>query len=224
VEEYLYSAMEDFVLDIVIDQGPAARSIRLNLKPFTLIGSTTREGLLSAPFRARFGVREKLDLYPWEDLYTIVRRSARILSVETDDEAAELIARRSRGTPRIANRFLRRIRDLAEVGSGAVTVEVAHEGLSMLGVDEHGLEPMDRRILAAICKHGGGPVGLKTIAVMVGEEDDTIEEVYEPYLIQQGYLQKGPRGRSVTPLACERLGLSTQAPDGQGDLFGQGGA
>jgi Holliday junction DNA helicase RuvB len=219
VEEYLYAAMEDFVLDIVIDQGPAARSIRLNLKPFTLIGSTTREGLLSAPFRARFGVREKLDLYPWEDLLTIVHRSAGILDATIADDAAELIARRSRGTPRIANRFLRRVRDLAEVGAKTITRAVAEEGLAMLGVDAHGLQAMDRRVLGAICRHGGGPVGLKTIAVMVGEAEDTIEEVYEPYLIQQGFLQKGPRGRSVTPDAWKVLGLEPGQATAQGDLF-----
>jgi Holliday junction DNA helicase RuvB len=196
VEEKLYGAMEDFVIDIVLDQGPAARSLRLATKRFTLVGATTREGLLGAPFRARFGLQEKLDLYPASDLATILLRSAEALQVKLDPEAAGFVAARSRGTPRVANRFLRRIRDLAQERYGnVIDLEVAAEGLERLGVDEHGLCTLDRRILATLLKHGGGPVGLKTIAVAVGEEERTIEDVYEPYLIRQGLLRRTPQGR-----------------------------
>ena len=211
VEEYLYSAMEDFSIDIIIDQGPKARSVKINLPKFTLIGSTTREGLLTAPLRSRFGVLEKLVFYPWTDLYRIVNNSARILSIQINEKGAEIIAKRSRGTPRITNRFLRRIRDVAQVrGNDIITEEVARMGLEMLGVDENGLGDMDRKILETVIRYGGGPVGLKTIAVSVSEEEDTIEEVYESFLIQNGYLDKTPRGRIATKLAYEHLGYNTE--------------
>ena len=219
VEEYLYSAMEDFSIDIIIDQGPKARSVKINLPRFTLVGSTTREGLLSAPLRSRFGVLEKLGFYPWTDLYKIICNSSRILSVRIDDKGAEIIARRARGTPRIANRFLRRVRDVAQVrGNDIISEDVARIGLEMLGVDEHGLCDMDRKILETIIRYGGGPVGLKTIAVSVSEEEDTIEEVYESFLIQSGYLDKTPRGRIVTKKAYEHLGYKPES-DSQKKLF-----
>lgn len=218
VEEYLYSAMEDFSIDIMIDQGPSARSIRLSLPRFTLVGATTREGLLSAPFRARFGVLEKLELYPPEILKKVVLRTARILQVEIEEEPADLLADRCRGTPRIANRIVRRIRDLAQVSpEKKITKAIAFEGLKMLGIDEEGLEMMDRKILHTIIQHGGGPVGLKTIAVSVGEEERTIEDVYEPYLIQKGFLHKTPRGRAVSKKSYQHLGEKGQ--DQQGKLF-----
>lgn len=208
IEEYLYSAMEDFTIDIMIDQGPRARSLKINLPRFTLIGATTREGLLTAPLRARFGVMERLDFYPWTDLYKIIQNSARLLSIEINEKATEVIARRSRGTPRVANRFLRRLRDVAQVkGQNVITEDVALRGLKMLGVDENGLGSMDRRILDTIIRHGGGPVGVKTIAVSVGEEKETIEEVYEPFLIQGGYLDLTSRGRRVTSQAYQHLGI-----------------
>jgi Holliday junction DNA helicase RuvB len=208
IEEYLYTAMEDFAIDVVIDTGPAARTVRITLKPFTLVGATTREGRLTAPFRARFGLLEHLDPYPVSDLTTIVRQSAGVLRVDIEDEAAERIAAMSRGTPRIANRFLKRIRDLAQVTSGnRITDEVALKGLAMMRIDEHGLSHIDRRILATVLGADGIPVGLKTIAVSVGEEEETIEDVYEPFLIRQGLLLKTPRGRCVTPRAAELLGL-----------------
>ncbi|HRJ77326.1 MAG: Holliday junction branch migration DNA helicase RuvB [Planctomycetaceae bacterium] len=206
VEEFLYSAMEDFHVDIQIDQGPAARSVRVNLKHFTLVGATTREGLLSAPFRARFGVFERLDPYPAEDILQIVTRSARLLDLPMDAEAAALIAARSRGTPRVANRILRRLRDVAQVrGKGRLTLELAEQGLRMLGIDAIGLTELDRRILRVIAEQGGGPIGLKTIAVAVGEEEDTIEDAYEPHLIREGLLQKTPRGRKLTDKASALL-------------------
>lgn len=218
VEEYLYSAMEDFTINIVLDQGPSARSLKIDLPRFTLVGATTREGLLTAPFRARFGVLEKLVYYPPEDLARIIKRSARIMDVPITPEAADLLADRSRGTPRIANRFLRRIRDVAQVkGDGNVTVEIAKQGLKMLGIDDAGLEAIDRRILKAIITHGGGPVGLKTISVAVGEEDGTIEEVYEPYLIQQGFLKKTMRGRVASDRAYKHL--KRERADTEGGLF-----
>ncbi len=199
LEEYLYAAMEDFLVDIVLDKGPNARSLRLPLPPFTLIGATTREGLLSDPFRARFGVLEKLMPYPPETLARIVKRSAQKLDVKISDLGAYLLGQRSRGTPRIANRFLRRIRDLAQVGgTSVITEDLVVEGLTRLGVDEDGLDATDRRILSVIAAQGGTPVGLKTIAVALGEEERTIEEVYEPYLIQRQLLLKTPRGRLVT--------------------------
>jgi Holliday junction DNA helicase RuvB len=199
VEEKLYGAMEDFVVDIVLDQGPAARSLRLSTKRFTLVGATTREGLLGSPFRSRFGLQEKLDLYPASDLATILLRSAESLQVKLTPEAAGFVAERSRGTPRVANRFLRRVRDLAQERYGnTIDADVAAQGLERLGVDGSGLCTLDRRILETILHHGGGPVGLKTIAVAVGEEERTIEDVYEPYLIRQGLLRRTPQGRCTS--------------------------
>ncbi len=218
VEEYLYTAMEDFTIDVMIDSGPAARSVRINLKPFTLVGATTREGRLTAPFRARFGLLEHLEPYPVEDLTTIIRQSAQVLSVEIEDPAAERLAAMARGTPRIANRFLKRIRDLAQVTSNnVITDEVALQGLGMMRIDENGLSLMDRRILETVLRADGTPVGLKTIAVSVGEEEETIEDVYEPYLIRQGLLLKTPRGRCVTARAAELLGAP--APGAAPGLF-----
>ncbi len=209
VEEYLYSAMEDFVIDIVIDQGPNARSVRLNIQPFTLIGATTRSGMLSAPMRSRFGLVNRLDYYDAATLCTIIKRSARILNVETEDEGAMEIASRSRGTPRIANNLLRRARDYAQVkADNRVTRELADQALGLLDIDGDGLEEMDKRILSCIIeKFDGGPVGLNSMSVSVGEEADTIEEVYEPYLIQEGYLQRTPQGRVATALAYRKFGL-----------------
>ena len=208
VEEYLYSAMEDYTIDIMIDQGPNARSVRLELPRFTLVGATTRIGLIAAPLRARFGLVNRLSYYEAEDLAEIVKRSAARLGVDMDGEGAMEIARRSRGTPRIANNLLRRVRDYAQVKAGNfITGEVAREALSLLEIDPHGLDEMDRKILETICvKFGGGPVGLSTIAVSVGEEPDTIEEAYEPFLIMEGYLERTPKGRTATPLAYERIG------------------
>jgi Holliday junction DNA helicase RuvB len=208
VEEMLYPALEDFRLDIVVGQGAGARTLTLDLPPFTLVGATTRTGLLTTPLRDRFGLTFRLGYYQPEELQRIVRRSAAILGVAIDDEAAAEIARRSRGTPRVANRILRRVRDVAEVRhQGVITSEVAEEALSLLEVDGEGLERIDRELLAAIVhKFGGGPVGLSTLAVALGEEPDTIEDVYEPYLLQLGFLQRTPRGRIVTPLGREHLG------------------
>jgi len=209
IEEYLYPAMEDFKLDIIIDQGPNARSVRLNLPRFTLIGATTRSGLLTAPLLTRFGLRERLDYYEADQLHKIVTRSARLLSIQTDDRGAFEIARRSRGTPRIANNLLRRVRDYAQVkGDGAITAEIADRALAILEIDENGLEEMDKRILeAVIVKFGGGPVGVNSLAVTVGEEPDTLEEVYEPYLIMEGYLKRTSQGRVATELGYKKLGL-----------------
>ncbi len=209
IEEYLYPAMEDFKLDIIIDQGPNARSVRLNLPRFTLIGATTRSGLLTAPLLTRFGIRERLDYYHAEQLQHIVLRSARLLSVEIEDRGAQEIARRSRGTPRIANNLLRRVRDYAQVKhEGRVTAHIADKALAMLEIDENGLDEMDKRILeAVIVKFGGGPVGLSSLAVAVGEEPDTLEEVYEPYLIMEGYLKRTPQGRVATEPSYRKLGL-----------------
>lgn len=208
VEEILYPAMEDFQLDIVIGQGPSARTIKLDLPPFTLVGATTRAGLLSPPLRDRFGVVLRLEFYPVEELREIVLRSARILGLAIDHDGAQEIARRSRGTPRIANRLLRRVRDFAEVrAQGIITRDVADTALKMLDVDERGFDRMDRRILTTIIeKYDGGPVGIETLAAAVSEEKDTLEEVYEPYLIQEGFLKKTPRGRVATRLAFEHLG------------------
>ena len=209
IEEYLYPAMEDFKLDIIIDQGPNARSVRLNLPRFTLIGATTRSGLLTAPLLTRFGVRERLDYYQAEQLHKIVLRSARLLNVDIEDTGAHEIARRSRGTPRISNNLLRRVRDYAQVrGDGRITVEVADRALAMLEIDENGLDEMDKRILETIIvKFAGGPVGVSSLAVAVGEEPDTIEEVYEPYLIMEGYLKRTPQGRVATELGYRKLGV-----------------
>jgi holliday junction DNA helicase RuvB len=210
VEEYLYPAMEDYKLDIVLDQGPNARAIRFSLPRFTLIGATTRSGLLSAPLLTRFGIRERLDYYTADQLQTILLRSAAVLRVEIDPEGAHEIARRSRGTPRIANNLLRRVRDYAEVrADGRVTGALADKALAILEIDKFGLDEMDKRLLETIVvKFGGGPVGVSSLAVAVGEEPDTIEEVYEPYLIMEGYLQRTPQGRIATDLACRRLGLA----------------
>ena len=220
VEEYLYPAIEDFCLDIMIDRGPSARSVRIDLKRFTLVGATTRTGLLSAPLRGRFGLSARLDYYPAEDLKQIILRSASILAVAIDDEGAAEIARRSRGTPRVGNRLLRRVRDFAETRAGGViTGDVARAALELLEVDTRGLDDMDRRILDAIVmKYGGGPVGLSTIAVVVGEEADTLEDVYEPYLIQEGFLKRTARGREATELAFRHLGLEPPSrPSGPAD-------
>ena len=210
VEEYLYSAMEDFVIDIMIDQGPNARSVRLELPRFTLVGATTRSGLISAPLRSRFGISSRLDYYGAAELKQIVNRSAVLLKVGVDDDGAQEIALRSRGTPRVCNNLLRRVRDYAQIrADNHITQDVADKALTMLDIDGHGLDDMDKRILATILhKFGGGPVGVATLAVAVGEEPDTIEEVYEPYLIQEGYLNRTPKGRMTTPLAEERLGFS----------------
>jgi Holliday junction DNA helicase RuvB len=208
VEEYLYSAMEDFQIDIMLDKGPSARSVQLTLNNFTLIGATTRSGLLTSPLRARFGITFHLEYYDHDVLTGIVKRSAGILNVKIDDNAAVEIAKRSRGTPRIANALLRRIRDFAQVrGSGKVDLEITRYGLRALNIDQHGLDEMDNRILLAIIdKFGGGPVGLNTISTAVGEESGTIEEVYEPFLIKEGYLKRTPRGREATHHAYRHLG------------------
>jgi len=208
IEEILYPALEDFRLDIVVGQGPAARTLTLDLPQFTLVGATTRTGLLTTPLRDRFGMTFRLDHYQPQELGTIARRSARILDVEIEEDAADEIARRSRGTPRIANRILKRVRDVAQVKhDGAITTAIAQEALALLEVDERGLERMDRDLLGAIVdKFRGGPVGLSTLAVALGEEPDTIEDVYEPYLLQLGFLQRTPRGRIVTDLGRAHLG------------------
>jgi len=221
IEEYLYPAMEDFTLDIIIDQGPNARSVRLNLPKFTLIGATTRSGLLTAPLLTRFPVRERLDYYQGDDLESIVLRSARLLEVETDSGGAAEIARRSRGTPRIANNLLRRVRDYAQVkAEGKIDSTIADKALAMLEIDEDGLDEMDKRILEAIIvKFGGGPVGLSSLAVAVGEESDTLEEVYEPYLILEGYLNRTPQGRVATESSFKKLGISQISKTGQQELL-----
>jgi Holliday junction DNA helicase RuvB len=213
VEEIMYPAMEDFALDIVLGKGPAARSIRLDLPRFTLVGATTRTGLITGPLRDRFGFVARLDYYEPEELEAIIRRSARILGVSLEGDAATEIAGRSRGTPRIANRLLKRVRDYAEVrADGHVTRELARQGLAVFGVDGLGLDKVDRAILDALCaRFGGGPVGLSTLAVSVGEETDTVEDVYEPFLMQLGLLMRTPRGRVATPAAWRHLGLEPPA-------------
>lgn len=218
VEEYLYSAMEDFAIDIMIDQGPNARSVRLELKPFTLVAATTRSGLISAPLRSRFGIANRLDYYDTSKLMSIVKRSSRILNVDIEEDGAEEIAARSRGTPRIANNLLRRVRDYAQVRAGnVVTREVADRALEMLDIDKRGLDEMDKRILTAVVeKFAGGPVGLGSLAVSVGEESDTIEEVYEPYLIQQGYMQRTSKGRIVTEMGYKYLGAEPRSGSQRG--------
>jgi Holliday junction DNA helicase RuvB len=210
IEEILYPALEDFRLDIVVGQGPAARTLTLDLPPFTLVGATTRTGLLTTPLRDRFGMTFRLDYYESGELASIVRRSARILGVEIAADAAEEIARRARGTPRIANRILRRVRDVAEVRHhGAITTPIAREALELLEVDDAGLERTDRELLRTIVgKFDGGPVGLTTLAASLGEEPDTIEDVYEPYLLQLGFIQRTPRGRTVTKLGCAHIGAA----------------
>ena len=219
VEEVLYPAMEDYALDIMIGKGPTARSIRLDLPRFTLVGATTRAGLLSAPLRDRFGILFRLEMYSPEELAAIVRRSAGILNVRGDDEGILEIARRSRGTPRIANRMLRRVRDFAQIRAGGViTLEVARQGMDLLDVDELGLEKLDRAMLETmIDKFGGGPVGLETLSAMTGEDASTIEDVYEPYLMQLGFLTRTPRGRVVMPAAYEHLGRKPQTPPDEGE-------
>ncbi|RJQ49270.1 MAG: Holliday junction branch migration DNA helicase RuvB [Gammaproteobacteria bacterium] len=223
VEEILYPALEDYQLDIMIGEGPAARSIKLNLPPFTLVGATTRAGLLTSPLRDRFGIVQRLEFYSTEDLTRIVQRSAQILSVVLDLNGAQQIAGRSRGTPRIANRLLRRVRDFAEVkADGHITQEVADQALTLLNVDHNGFDMMDRKLLLAIIeKFGGGPVGLDNLAAALGEERDTIEDVLEPFLIQQGYLMRTPRGRMATRAAYLHFGLSAPqaAQNAMPDLF-----
>jgi len=210
IEEILYPALEDFEIDLMIGQGPGARSVKMALQPFTLIGATTRAGLLTAPLRARFGIHHHLDFYGPEDLTEIVTRSARILGVEIAPDAAAELARRSRGTPRIANRLLRRVRDYAQVkADGRVTADVCHAALELLEVDVHGLDESDRRLLRTIIdKFGGGPVGLNSLAAAIGEEKDAIEEIYEPYLVQIGFLDRTPRGRVATTRAYAYFGLT----------------
>lgn len=219
VEEYLYSAMEDFRIDIMLDSGPSARSIQIHLNKFTLIGATTRSGLLSSPMRSRFGITFRLDYYDHATLKKIIKRSAALLNVGIDEQGAGEIARRSRGTPRIANALLRRVRDFAQIkGNGAIDLEISKYALKALNVDEHGLDEMDNKILSAIIdKFSGGPVGITTIATAVGEESGTIEEVYEPFLIQEGFLKRTPRGREATDKAYTHLG---KIPKGKlGSLF-----
>lgn len=221
VEEYLYAAMEDFRIDIMIDSGPNARSIQLNLQPFTLIGATTRSGLLTAPLLSRFGIKARLEYYNADILKTIVERSAAILSTAITSEAAYEIARRSRGTPRIANGLLRRVRDFAQVlGDGSIDMKITQYSLKALSVDEHGLDDMDNKILATIIeKFKGGPVGITTIATSVGEEPGTLEEVYEPFLIQEGFIQRTPRGREATLKAYQHLGHAAPAKGRQSSFF-----
>ena len=215
VEEYLYSAMEDFRIDIMIDKGPGARSVQITLNPFTLVGATTRSGLLSAPLRARFGINCHLEYYNTDTLKKIVRRSAGILDIDIDDQAAKEIACRSRGTPRIANSLLRRVRDFAQVkGSGDVNLEITRYSLDALNIDKRGLDQMDNKILSTIIsKFKGGPVGITTIATAVGEDAGTIEEVYEPFLIQEGFIRRTPRGREVTELTYKHLGIDMYRND-----------
>ncbi|MBI4711205.1 MAG: Holliday junction branch migration DNA helicase RuvB [Candidatus Omnitrophica bacterium] len=213
VEEYLYSAMEDYSIEIMIDKGPHARSVKMQLPRFTLIGATTRSGLLTAPLRSRFGIIERLNYYESEDLATIVKRSAKILEIGIDEKGALEIAGRARGTPRIANRLLRRVRDYAQVkADGKITAEVADQGLKMLGVDQEGLDPMDKRILKYILKEcKGGPVGVNSLAVGVGEDAETLEEIYEPYLIQRGFLKRTSAGRIATELAYQHFDIKPPA-------------
>lgn len=222
VEEILYPAMEDFQLDIMIGEGPAARSIKLELPPFTLVGATTRAGLLTSPLRDRFGIVQRLEFYNIEDLTHIVERSASLMGVGMDTPGAREVAKRSRGTPRIANRLLRRVRDYAEVKSdGKVTAQIADLALNMLNVDEHGFDHMDRRLLLTLIeKFGGGPVGVDSLAAAISEERDTIEDVLEPYLIQQGFIMRTPRGRMATQLAYQHFGLNVPAALKQDSLPG----
>ena len=213
VEEYLYSAMEDYRIDIMIDKGPSARSIQIDLNPFTLIGATTRSGMLTAPLRARFGINMHLEYYDPETLQRIIRRSARLMRVPIEDAAAIEISRRSRGTPRIANGLLRRVRDFAQVkGNGTITTDIAHLSLGALNIDSYGLDEIDNKILLTIIdKFRGGPVGVSTIATAIGEDSGTIEDVYEPFLIMEGFIKRTPRGRMATALAYEHLGRNPYA-------------
>jgi Holliday junction DNA helicase RuvB len=222
VEEILYPAMEDYQIDVMIGQGPSARSIKLDLKPFTLVGATTRAGLLSGPLRNRFGLSLRLDFYRVEELIHIVRRSAQKLDVPIEPDGADEIARRARGTPRIANRLLRRVRDFAQVrAAGVITHAVAEQGLALLEVDQRGFDRMDRALLLTLIdKFGGGPVGVDTLAAAIGEEADTIEDVYEPFLIQEGFLNRTPKGRVATPLAYGHFGRApVRSRSPQGRLF-----
>lgn len=209
VEEILYPAMEDYALDIIIGKGPSARSIRLDLPKFTLIGATTKAGALAAPLRDRFGVISRLEMYKPNELKTIIKRSASILNIDIDDEGASEIARRSRGTPRIANRLLKRVRDFAQLSQdGVISKELADHALNKMEIDDHGLDAIDKRmLLTVINQYGGGPVGVETLAATIGEETDTIEDVYEPYLMQIGFINRTPRGRVVTPSAYEHFGI-----------------
>ena len=224
VEEYLYSAMEDFKIDIMIDKGPSARSVQLNIEPFTLVGATTRAGLLTSPLRDRFGIVQRLEFYSPDELTQIVNRSAKILGVEIESEGSKEIAARSRGTPRIANRLLRRVRDFAQVnGDGKISGVISSEALNMLNVDAHGFDMMDRKLLLAILqKFDGGPVGVDSLAAAIGEERDTIEDVLEPYLIQQGFMMRTPRGRIATRTAWLHFGLDApkDSPETD-DLFSE---
>ena len=221
LEEVLYSAMEDFKLDIIIGQGPSARSVRIDLPRFTLVGASTRIGLLTAPFRDRFGIVHHLGFYSEEELEAIVQRSARLLQIATDAGGSREIARRARGTPRVANRLLRRVRDYAQVAGGSrITEDLSCSSLERLKVDRYGLDETDRRMLLLILeKFEGGPVGINTIAAALGEERDTIEEIYEPYLMQIGFLDRTPRGRRITPLACRHLGRERPDPEGQSSMW-----
>ncbi len=215
VEEYLYSAMEDYVIDIMIDKGPGARSVQISLNPFTLIGATTRSGLLTSPLRARFGIQEHLEYYDYPVLSNIVKRSSSILKIGIDDDAATEIAMRSRGTPRIANNLLRRVRDFAQVkGNGSIDLDITRYALNALNIDRRGLDAIDNKILTTIIdKFNGGPVGASTIATAISEDQGTLEEVYEPFLIKEGFIRRTPRGREATDLAYSHLGLSRLAPD-----------
>jgi holliday junction DNA helicase RuvB len=221
VEEYLYAAMEDYRIDIMIDSGPNARSVQINLNPFTLVGATTRSGLLTAPLLSRFGIKSRLEYYNAETLHKIILRSANILNTKITSDAAKEIAGRSRGTPRISNGLLRRVRDFAQVlGNGVIDMAITEHALKALNVDEYGLDEMDNRILATIIdKFKGGPVGITTIATAVGEETGTIEEVYEPFLIQEGFIQRTPRGREATDKAYKHLGRVARPSAGTGSLF-----
>ncbi|MEE1287640.1 MAG: Holliday junction branch migration DNA helicase RuvB, partial [Bacteroidaceae bacterium] len=221
VEEYLYSAMEDYRIDIMIDKGPSARSIQIDLAPFTLVGATTRSGLLTAPLRARFGINLHLEYYDTATLQKIILRSASILGVPIEGKAAAEIAGRSRGTPRIANALLRRVRDFAQVkGNGRIDVDIARYALEALNIDRHGLDEIDNKILLTIIdKFKGGPVGINTIATAIGEDGGTVEEVYEPFLIKEGFIKRTPRGREVTELAYQHLGRTPLAANGQQSLF-----
>lgn len=219
IEEYLYSGMEEFCIDIVIGEGPKAKSVKIPLKKFTLVGATTRIGLLTSPLRNRFGIMHRLDYYTTEELKLIVKRTATLINAEITDEGAEEIAKRARGTPRVANRLLRRIRDYAQVkGKGIIDVEIARHALDRMDVDEEGLDEMDKKILEVIInKFGGGPVGLKSLSIAVGEETDTIEEVYESFLVRKGFIKKTSQGRVVTPLAYKHLGINI--PEDSNNLF-----
>jgi len=221
VEEYIYPAIEDFKIEIIIDSGPNARSFRIDLEPFTLIGATTRAGLLTAPLRARFGIVLRLDYYDQKSIEKIINRSANLMNIPIEDQGTIEIAKRSRGTPRVANRLLRRVRDYAQIkGDGIITEEIAHKALKMLNVDHEGLDDMDKRILLTIINnYQGGPVGIKTISVAVGEDPGTIEEIYEPYLIQQGFLERTMQGRKASLKAYKHFGLKMVNKEAQQDLF-----